>query len=163
MPPIDTPVKNVTAAVLTFNFVRDNSGMYTTRQIADMLGKHGYTQNTLITMVYQMTSCGMFFVTKHGKIGTTLKEYTSLYLATKKAKEEGKIVSRKSTKVAKAVKVTASVQAKTDKLIDKKFWINKSNVWNPEQVANSLNLVQAHALYSYMNQFFGDKKLKETV
>jgi hypothetical protein len=173
MPPIDAPTGYIhtTAESLVFNFVKDNSGMYTSPQIVEMLENKGYKTSTIASLISQMYGCGILFKTTTGKVGTVQKEFISIYNAKKKAMKEGKLVvakhkttkATKTTKVVKAVKVKDSVQAKTDKLIDKKFWINKSNVWNPEQVANSLNLVQAHALYSYMNQFFGDKKLKETV
>jgi hypothetical protein len=47
-----------------------------------------------------------------------------------------------------------------DQKVNKNFWTNKDSAWKPEQIADNLNLVQAHALYSYMNQYFGNNKSK---
>jgi hypothetical protein len=136
---------HITSEVLVFTFVRDNSGMYNSEQILNMLlHKHGFKLSTIYTTIQKMISCGIFYVTPNGKIGTKQREYVSIYRANKKLMAEGK----------KNIKLSTNVQ----KTLNKKLPTNNEAAWTPEYVANNLNMAQAHALFSYMDKFFGGNK-----
>jgi hypothetical protein len=157
----------------TFELVLQNNCMFTQTQLRDELVKQGRNSKSMTTLISQLIKVNIFFKTKDGKIGTLLNTYTPYKnpYARSNSKKPKKLTVSKQGKKIQGVPVTYNFSKKTketiapttkdtvqptiDPTINKNFWTNKDSAWKPEQIADNLNLVQAHALYSYMNQYFG--------
>ena len=162
----DTPVRTVVVPVtkeksnasrITFDFVRDNSGMYTVFEIANMLEAQGQKKSTVLSLLYQMLRSGSMRKTDRERISTVTAEYTPIKNTTYARKVEQKKTQQTPPRVITLVntKTGHKTEVGAGKGIAALKQETTSAPWSADEYIAGLGVLQARELYLKLKEIFG--------
>ena len=151
--PTFTVTNNVMRA--TFNYIRDNKDQTRKSTVAGLM-KQGYKESSVSAVVSQLMRSKQVHKNFDGTLHAVTKEYVPVKAVSKpkhppaqisdKLKEKISVMKRK-TDTKQGIAALKAVTTEQPKPVVK--------AWTPDDVVNSLNVVQARQLYDYLKNVFG--------
>ena len=135
-----------------FASVKNNPGLTPTQHNA-LLTKRGFKESSTTSILSQLVRQGQVRKDEDRRLFTTVSEYQPLK-TTKKVQPKRKVVVVKKKEIGNTHQPSSAgigelLRAKLDAgTVDKP-------VWSPENVVNTLNVIQARQLYDYLKNVFG--------
>lgn len=133
-----------------FASVKNNPGLTSTQHNA-LLTKRGFKESSTTSILSQLVRQGQVRKDEDRRLFTTVSEYQPLK-TTKKVQPKRNVVVVKKKEVGNTHQPSS---AGIGELLRKKMEMNNATLWSPENVVNTLNVIQARQLYDYLKHVFG--------